>query len=61
MPTDNEMLLSLVNMKLRDRYADLTELCDDLEWCEEEVVSRLRSIGYGYDGELNAFRPLVCG
>ncbi len=30
LPEDPVMLLSFVNMKLRDQYASLDELCDDL-------------------------------
>ena len=30
LPEDPVMLLSFVNMKLRDQYASLDDLCDDL-------------------------------
>ncbi|MBQ8336771.1 MAG: DUF4250 domain-containing protein, partial [Bacteroidaceae bacterium] len=31
LPNDPMMLLSTVNMYLRDRYSSLDELCDDLD------------------------------
>ena len=31
LPQDPAMLLSYVNMKLRDQYASLDDLCDDLD------------------------------
>ena len=42
LPSDPIMLLSVVNMKLRDSYASLDALCDDLDVSEDEIVSRLR-------------------
>lgn len=49
------MLLSFVNMKLRDTYATLDDLCDDLEFDRTELESRLRAIGCRYDEEKNCF------
>ena len=31
LPKDPIMLLSMVNMKLRDRYASLDALCEDMD------------------------------
>ena len=31
LPSDPDMLASFLNMKLRDQYASLDALCDDLE------------------------------
>ena len=55
LPSDPIMLLSVVNMKLRDRYASLDALCDDLDVSEEEIVSRLTEVGYAYSKERNQF------
>ena len=55
LPSDPIMLLSVVNMKLRDRYASLAALCDDLDVSEEEIVSRLAEVGYAYSKERNQF------
>lgn len=42
-------------MKLRDSYASLGDLCEDLEADEKEITARMRAFGYRYDGEKNAF------
>lgn len=55
LPSDPIMLLSVVNMKLRDRYASLDALCDDLDVSREEIVNRLAEVGYAYSKERNQF------
>ena len=55
LPQDNFMLLSFINMKLRDFYDSLDSLCDDLDCTKEEVINRLESIGYVYDEANNKF------
>lgn len=55
LPSDPMMLLSVVNMKLRDAYASLDALCDDLDVSEEEIVNRLAEVGYAYSKERNQF------
>ncbi|MGN1235692.1 MAG: DUF4250 domain-containing protein [Christensenellaceae bacterium] len=54
-PSDPNILFSFLNMKLRDRYDSLDELCDDLDLDRDEIEKVLLSIGYAYDGEKNAF------
>lgn len=54
-PKDPAMLLSFVNLKLRDYYGSLGALCDDLDADEAEITERLASIGYHYDEEKNQF------
>lgn len=56
MPADDGMLLSIVNMKLRDAYGSVEELCDDLEWDFAELTARLDAFGYAYDERSNSFR-----
>ena len=55
LPSDTIMLLSVVNMKLRDSYASLDALCDDLDVSEEEITAALAGIGYAYSKERNQF------
>ncbi len=55
---DGDMLVSYLNMKLRDDYGSLSELCEDLELDEGEIVEKIREAGYEYRPELNAIRPL---
>ena len=45
-----------MNLKLRDYYSSLSDLCDDLELDEEDIKNRLESIGYNYDKEKNQFK-----
>ncbi|MDE7158420.1 MAG: DUF4250 domain-containing protein [Clostridiales bacterium] len=53
--SDDTMLLSYINTKLRDEYATLDELCEDLELSREEIEERLGTIGYTYNEEQNRF------
>ncbi len=55
LPNDVAMLLSLVNMKLRDRYSSLDELCEDLDVDRAELEKKLNDAGYEFDVELNKF------
>lgn len=55
MPKDPVMLLSYVNLKLRDFYTDLDQLCEDLDADRSEIVGKLASIDYHYDEEKNQF------
>lgn len=55
LPQDNYMLLSFINMKLRDFYDSFDSLCDDLDIDKEEVINRLESIDYIYDEKINQF------
>lgn len=50
------ILLSVVNTKLRDEYSSLAKLCDDLDQSEDELKQILASIGYFYDSDLNQFK-----
>lgn len=58
MITDPFILLSFINTKLRDNYANLDLLCDDLDLDKEELKEKLSEIGYYYNEELNAFTLL---
>ena len=54
-PSDPNMLLSYVNLKLRDYYSSLEALCDELDVSREEIEQKLQSIGYSYQKERNQF------
>ena len=54
-PKDPIMLLSFVNMKLRDFYPSLDTLCDELDVSRQEIVDCLEAVGYRYDRERNQF------
>lgn len=54
-PNDPMMLLSYINTKLRDDYANLQLLCDDLELNITDITAKLSAIDYTYNAELNRF------
>ena len=54
-PQDPVMLLSFVNLKLRDFYGNLDQLCDDLDVKKQEITEKLAAIDYHYDEERNQF------
>ena len=56
LPENPVMLLSYINMKLRDEYDSLDRLCDDLDVSKEDIVSKLKSINYQYDPNVNQFK-----
>ncbi len=55
LPKDDAILISVLNMKLRDCYSTLSRLLDEEEWSEEEVLTRTAALGYRYDPALNRF------
>ena len=55
-PKEPAILLSFINMKLRDIYPDLDALCDDLDEDKEEILRILEAAGYHYDPENNQFK-----
>lgn len=55
-PKDPVMLLSFMNLKLRDYYPSLKVLCEELQLEEEEIKTRLAAIDYFYHAELNQFK-----
>ena len=55
-PKDPNMLYSYINLKLRNEYNSLNELCSSLDISSEEVINALSLTGYEYDEELNQFR-----
>lgn len=54
-PKDPMMLLSWVNMKLRDFYPSLEIMCEDLEIDAGELIRRLGEAGFEYNRDLNKF------
>ena len=56
LPTDSFMLLSYINMKLRDNdYDSLESLCEDLGVNRDELIEKLRAVGFEYNPEQKKF------
>ena len=55
LPNDPVMLLSFINLKLRDFYPSLEELCSALDVNETDIRQKLESIDYVYDPNTNQF------
>lgn len=56
LPKDPFILLSYVNLKLRDAYADLDALCEDLELDRAALEEKLGAAGFVYDRLQKRFR-----
>ena len=55
LPTDPIMLLSVVNLKLRDYFKNLDALCEDLDADKADLCAKLKAAGYEYDPQRNQF------
>lgn len=56
LPKDPVMLLSFINMQLRDNYSSLTELASAFGQDENQIKERLAAINYFYNEETNQFK-----
>ena len=54
-PKDPVMLLSFVNLKLRDYYKSVEEMCEELDIDRKELTEKLAGINYHYDRDKNQF------
>ncbi len=52
---DSHMLLSILNMKLRDEFDSLEALCEDYDIEELKIKDKIRFIGYEYHKNTNQF------
>lgn len=55
LPKDPIMLMSVINMKLRDFYPTLEALCEDMEIDQAELENTLKAVGFEYSRENNKF------
>lgn len=54
-PKDPVMLLSFINLKLRDFYPSLDAFCEDTGEEKQAIEENLAKIDYHYDKESNQF------
>lgn len=53
---DPNILVSMVNMKLRDFYSNLDSYCEDMDISRNIIEKKLENAGYKYHSDLNQFR-----
>ena len=56
MKMDPNILVSMVNMKLRDYYSSLDHYCDDIGIERKYIENKLANIGYRYCSDINQFK-----
>lgn len=57
-PKDPVMLMSFLNMKLRDNYSSLEALADDMDISDselKELIDKLKDAGFEYSASRNQF------
>lgn len=54
-PQDPMILLSFINMKLRDEYSSLDILCEELDIDKSVLVEKLSQAGFEYSATNNKF------
>lgn len=52
---DSNILVSLINTKLRNNYSSLDELCEDLNINRNQLENKLKKIDYYYNTTRNQF------
>ncbi len=55
LPQDPIMLVSFLNLKLRDNYSSLRDLCEDIDEDEASIISKLKNSGFVYNEDTNQF------
>lgn len=56
LPKDPNMLVSVVNMKLRDEFSTLDDLCGSLGIDRDTLERTLAEAGYQYQPDSNSFK-----
>lgn len=56
LPSEPGMLLSMLNMKLRDNYSSLEDLCDDMDIDMQELIGKITNAGLYYDRATNQLK-----
>ena len=55
---DINMMLSLLNMKLRDEFSDFERLADYYSADKNVILKRMEENGYFYNNEINQFKKI---
>ena len=54
-PQDPFILLSFINLKLRDEFSSFDELCKSLDLNPDNIKKTLKEAGFSYNPETNQF------
>lgn len=54
-PKEPMMLMSYINMQLRDNFDSLDALCEDFDVDKQEICEILGTIGFKYNEDTNQF------
>ena len=55
LPNDPMMLFSFINLKLRDYYSSLDDLCTDMDIDKKYLIYKMKSVGFEYNPMQNKF------
>ena len=55
LPKDINMLFSFINMKLRDEYSSLDELCNTMDIEKKWLIEQMETGGFEYNESQNKF------
>lgn len=55
---DINIAYSMINMKLRDFYSSLDNLCDDMDIDKAELINHFEKNGYIYNESTNQFTSI---
>lgn len=55
LPEDVMMLFSFINMKLRDEYSSLDDLCKAMAVDRQFIEDKLKTAGFEYNEQQNKF------
>lgn len=53
---DPNILVSMINMKLRDFYSNLDSYCEDMDISRSIIEEKLENAGYKYHSDINQFK-----
>ena len=53
---DPNILVSIINLKLRDYYSNLENLCEDMNIDVNVLENSLKKGGFSYNKEINQFK-----
>lgn len=56
LPSDPDMLMSFLNLKLRDNYSSLEDMCDDLDIDYQDALNKIANAGLVFNEISNQYK-----